>query len=174
MNVYLLRAPLSLLKSVDGAAKCTEPTIETQPGRERVRSPNGFGQMRVVMEGDPPADTAVSTWRLIGHTSMPGFTRYTPLERCKRNHPPLRYLSNGGCVYCMREGRAEALVRLRLQIPLELLGTFDDTVKMFSWSIAPGKGRISQGRKLIAVEAKGRREECVAAARAMGWEVSLW
>ncbi len=174
MNVYLFRAPLSQLKAIEGAAKCTQPTVETQPGRGGVRSPNGFGQMRVVMDGPPPADTAVATWRLIGHTALPGSARYTPLERCKRGHPPLRYLSSGGCVYCVREAAETSVIRLRLQVPVEQLDGFDDMVKLMGWTVAPGKGRVAQGRKLITVEAKGRRDESVAAARALGWEVSLW
>lgn len=174
MNVYLFRAPESQLKPPPGAIRCSTPTVETQPGRHGIRSPNGYGQMRVVLDGDPPPDTGVSTWRLIGHMAVPTSTRYTPLERCKRNHPPLRYLSSGGCVYCNSLSQPLATPRLRLQVPHNLLPTFDDTVKALGWKIDVGKVRDTEGRRLVAVEASGPRSDAIATAIAMGWEVSLW
>lgn len=135
---------------------------------------NGFMIVRLVLSGPPPQPAPVgSTWQRVGITSSPTSPTYTPPQRCaKHGHPPLRYLSNGGCVYCARSVKG-ARPRLKLQVPVECAEGLEATVEAMGWTLEP-KRAVKLGRLLVAVRASVSESEAVEVCRGLGWEVALW
>ena len=128
----------------------------------------GCAVVRVVMNGDPPPDNADATWTLAGTTANPASPTYIPPDRCKRGHPPLRYLSNGGCVYCVK-GRADApRGRLVVQIPHDV--DVDAAVGLMGWSISERARRLD--RWVVRLDlGTTAATDAMLMCRAMGWEV---
>lgn len=175
LNVYLLRCDefdlpdLRRHPSIVRSAKSASPELIARgPGLYEKR---GKTRLRVCVDGEAPRmPPEVATWTLIGVQHPGNAATYTPPERCDRGHPPLRYLSNGGCVYCAKQKTAAPGATLTVQIPAEV--DFDETVKSFGWEIRAR--RFKMDRWVLALWlGETQKTEGIFAARALGWEVVL-
>lgn len=173
LKVYVLRCfrvDLEAMLTTPGiVGRPKKPMIETRlfgGGGRRVGT--GMAQIRVVLDRAPPPDTATCTWRCVGSTTNPKLPTYTAEERCKRNHAPLRYLSNGGCVQCAKEAaEPEKALRLTVQMPVDV--EFDDAVKSMGWKAT--WQTVRHNRRVVVIDVGvARKSEAIGVLQAFGWE----
>ena len=171
-NVFLARdSSFSLLKELarPEVLKVGRVVEEIAASQRRGRVINGFSHCRVVLDGDDLTGHRLETLRLVGTTSDPAASTYTPLERCKHGHPPLRYMSNGGCVYCCRKPRSEDR-RLGMWVRGAGRDEFDAAVSALGWSLAYWSPKERWGYRACSVRlpASVLMEDALALALALG------
>lgn len=177
IKVYLLRCEGSdlaqILSTVNVVHRAKSPTPELAPvgsRNARLMVRTGTIRIRVVVDGPVPTDTPGCTWTQVGVQYAGNPTTYTPPDRCSRRHPPLRYLSNGGCVYCAKQKTEGPSGSLTVQVPSDQ--EFDGIVKSMGWEVE--QRRLKRDRWILVLDlGETGYTDGLLTARAMGWEVIL-
>lgn len=175
LNVYLLRCDEYDLPEFRGhpsivrSAKSASPEMAARGAG--LYEKTGKTRLRVCIDGDAPqTDPNVATWTLVGVQHPGNNATYTPPAHCDRGHPPLRYLSNGGCVYCAKQKTAAPGSFITVQVPSDV--EFDGVVKSMGWTIRARQFKLDRWVLSVGV-GDMQKTEGILMARALGWEVVL-